>query len=320
MSNQLPDTPWGLLPPRLRVLVIIGDPIPGSIDVGQTVAEALSADSACEIVLEQAEGIRNGIARLRDEVFDTVLIEHDPERLDCLDVLDAIRTGSSEQQPILVLGEEPSCRMTALCYESGADAYLCLSETSSRMLLWQIARATERHRLLDENQRLQMAHRNNLRREQDEATRLLDQQRELIRSLSETNDSAEYGLGRRSTTWHPPKDLVDHYREMLQAYVIMGAGNLHNEMLRLTSLLVTAGVEASRALELHVAVVAEMVADLGNRSARHVTNRANLLFTEVLLHLSNAYRHRLLQPSASTASLSKTSRTSTGPVDSFQDV
>jgi hypothetical protein len=71
---------------------------------------------------------------------------------------------------------------------------------------------------------------------------------------------------------------------------------------------------------MHVAVVAEMVNDLGNRSARHVTNRANLLFTEVLLHLSDAYRRRLLQPSSSAASLNHVSRTTVGPSDAFLDV
>jgi hypothetical protein len=54
-------------------------------------------------------------------------------------------------------------------------------------------------------------------------------------------------------------------------------------------------VSAQRALQLHVAVLEELVQGLGTRSARHVMNRADLLALEVMGHLADGYRARLAE-------------------------
>ena len=74
-----------------------------------------------------------------------------------------------------------------------------------------------------------------------------------------------------------PERLVAHYREMLRAYVVMGAGNLAEEMVDLAGMLTEADVSAQRAMQLHVHVLEELIGSLGNRSARHVMTRADLL-------------------------------------------
>ena len=79
---------------------------------------------------------------------------------------------------------------------------------------------------------------------------------------------------------------------MLRAYVVMGAGNLADEMTTLASLLADAGVSAQRTMQLHVHVLEELIGSLGNRSARHVMNRADLLVLEVMAHLADGYRRR----------------------------
>ncbi len=79
---------------------------------------------------------------------------------------------------------------------------------------------------------------------------------------------------------------------MLRAYVVMGAGNLADEMATLAGLLADAGVSAQRTMHLHVYVLEELIASLGNRSARHVINRADLLVLEVMAHLVDGYRRR----------------------------
>jgi hypothetical protein len=45
-------------------------------------------------------------------------------------------------------------------------------------------------------------------------------------------------------------------------------------------------------MQLHVRVLEELIASLGNRSARHVMNRADLLVLEVMAHLADGYRRR----------------------------
>jgi hypothetical protein len=88
--------------------------------------------------------------------------------------------------------------------------------------------------------------------------------------------------------------LVDHYREILRAYVIMGTGNLAEEMSALVELLAGSNISAQRTMQLHVQVLQELVDGLGNRSARHVMNRADLLALEVLGQLADGYRERFL--------------------------
>ena len=140
--------------------------------------------------------------------------------------------------------------MTALCYEVGADAYLCVNTTTTRTLLWAAARAIERHELMRDNRRLLQADRQRLHQEHLEADRLLAQQRALISDLEsltfekelESNPGskaqtlpATSGEASSSPTTKQnapapsrlPAKLVAHYRELLRAYVIMGSGNLN---------------------------------------------------------------------------------------------
>ena len=293
------------LPPRMRVLYITATPGAAWLD------EALAADRATEVVLEEAAGTPQGIARLREEHYDAVLVSHQPGALDALELIEALRAGGAEE-PFVVLGADDEAEMAALCFEAGADAYLCIATTTTRALLWVVARSIEWRRLVRENRRLLEGERKRLRAEHSEAERLLDQQRALIRDLEnmrstgltaeecedepaveelaettqscETTPSAPHGL---------PALLAANYRELLRAYVIMGSGNLAREMNDLAESLASAGVSAPQAIELHVQVLEELVRGLGSRSARHVMSRADLLVLEVIVHLAEGYRRRL---------------------------
>lgn len=280
VGSKLPVTPWGFLPPRMRVLFITG-----SDRTGGWLAEAFASDSASEVLLEEATGVAAGLARLRDELFDAVLISHDGRSLDALEFLDAIRTGSSDEQPIIVLGQQTEQEMADLCFESGADAYLSVDGTTTRTLIWQVARATERYRLINEHRRLEQDHRHRMRLEEGEAVRLLDQQRSLL--AGRDGDGSEF-----DTASDLPESLVEHYRELLRAYVVMGAGNLRDELTALADLLVSAGMTACDAMTLHLYVLEEMIDGLGSRSARHVMNRADLLILEMLINLAEGYREQ----------------------------
>jgi hypothetical protein len=198
--------------------------------------------------------------------------------------------------------------MAALCYEVGADAYVCVNTATTRTVLWIVARATERRNLIRENRRLAQAERHRQQHEQHEAERLLGEQRGLVRDLealrgvrsddAQTEASGENGvaLGERVAPAAEPPRLDDgvrtHYRELMRAHVIMGSGNLSAEMSALAELLAASGVTAPQAMKLHVDVLEELVRGLGSRSARHVMTRADLLVLEILVHLSESYRLR----------------------------
>ena len=309
MSNHAPTpTSPGGLPLRMKVLHVTT--LRGSSD---WLTKAFAADSATQILLEEVIGGAAGVARLREEAFEAVLVSHEPGVLDAIELVEGWRAGGGDE-PMVVLGSVPLPEMDALCYESGADDYCCLTDTTVRSLLWKIGRAMQHCQLRRENRRLLQARQQRLQQEHQEAQRLLEQQRALVADLEILNtggsiddsgsvsaaqplsDGPECLASSAASQYERPLDLpaplVSHYRELLRAYVIMGAGNIAAEMPKLTELLSSVEISAQRMMHLHVQVLEELVEGLGNRSARHVMSRADLLVLEVMGHLADGYRLR----------------------------
>jgi DNA-binding NarL/FixJ family response regulator len=299
------------MPPRMRALYVTTQ-----ARTGGWLAEAVANDSASEVQLDEALGVTAGLTRLRDEVFDLVLVAHEPGELDALELIEGLRAGGNDE-PILVLGIASEQEMAPLCYEVGADGYVCVNTTTTRTLLWVAARAIERHELLRDNRRLLQADRQRLHQEHLEADRLLAEQRALISDLESltgaSNPEAEVGSAKKppqrrdhnpthGSAAKPdvlelvrlPDNLVAHYRELLRAYVIMGSGNLTGDMQELSELLVSSGITPQQTMLLHLQVLEELVRGLGSRSARHVMTRADLLVLEIMIHLAEGYRGRLI--------------------------
>jgi len=283
------------LPERLRVLYITTPKRPGA-----WLAEAFASDSGSHVELEEAKGSAAGLARLRDEAFDAILISHVPGELDALELVEGYRTGGAEE-PIVVLGSQSEQEMAALCYEAGADGYVCVNTTTVRTLIWMVARAVQRCLLFRENRRLWQAERRRLQQEREEAEHLLTQQRKILCDLQGLQSQEQYLVPKSERLPSDdgslcpldlPAELVQHYRDLLRTYVIMGSGNLAKELFRLADLLITAGVSAGELLQLHSEVLEEMIHGLGSRSTRHVMTRADLLALEMLLYLAEGYRRR----------------------------
>lgn len=293
-KSRSPNSVLAGIPARMKVLYVTT-----LHRTGGWLAEAFAADSAAHILLEETVGITASLAKLRDEVFDAVLVCHEPGVLDALEFIEGLRAGGHEE-PMIVLGSLPPAQMEALVYEVGADAYCCVEQTTTRSLLWTFGRAIERHQLVRENRKHVQAERQRLAHEHREAERLLAQQRSLVQELESLcegkTDDARHRFRVPSaverTVCELPAALVQHYSELLRAYVVMGTGNLSQDMARLSDLLAQGGVSAQRTMQLHLQVLEELVEGLGNRSARHVMNRADLLVLEVMMHLADGYRRR----------------------------
>ena len=279
---------WKGMPARMKVLYITT-----SQRTGDWLAEAFATDSATEVLLEEAVGQAAGLARLGDEVFDAVLVGHEPGDIDALDLIEGYRAGGA-MEPIVVLGQSSEEEMAVLCYEVGADGYVCVPTTTTRNLIWVVVRAVQRHLLIHENQRLRQAEETRLQREQAEAHRLLEEQWALVEMAEGSAPKAESpaAASEAAPTIDAtlPPELIAHYRELLRIYVIMGSGNLSPDLRRLAELLVTAGLSARQTMRLHVQVVADLVHGLGARSTRHVMSRADLLVLEVMMYLTDGYR------------------------------
>ena len=308
-ESGVPSTAWHGLPPIMRVLYVTN-----SQRTGGWLAEAFATDSATDVQIKEVMGSVAGLAQLRDETYDAVLVAHDPNELDALALINGYRAGGTDE-PIVVLGLQSEQEMAALCYEAGADSYVCVNTSTTRNLIWVVARAVQRYQLVRENRRLNLAEQQRLQREHDEAGRLLEQQRTLITDMeairrrerpstsfdSEVESStAGSAKGDASSpvrepiemSAHLPDELINHYRELLRTYVIMGSGNLAPELCRLASVLATVGVTAAQTMQLHVRVLEELIHGLGSRSTRHVMMRADLLVLEIMIHLAEGYRTR----------------------------
>ncbi len=310
--NQASENLRGLLPLRMKVLYVTTLHRPGG-----WLVDALGSDSATEVILVETLDVTEGAARLRDEVFDAVLVSHETDILDAVELVEGLRGGGSDL-PIVVLGTEPLPEMSAVCFEVGADAYLRVQDTTTRSLIWTLARAVEHHALIRNNRKLEQDQRHRLHHEHQEADRLLQQQRSLVDELrtfrASTDDQAlvagvaeelnkedaspsEIDAAERAPAPESalPDRLVTHYRELMRAYVIMGAGNLADEIKPLAELLIGGGVTARQAVQMHLSALEDLVRGLGNRSARHVMNRADLMVLELMVHLADGYRQHFLQ-------------------------
>ena len=289
-ASAAPPMPRFGLPAVMRVLHITTRQRSGG-----WLADAFAADSASQVVLEGTVGTADGLARLRDEAFDAVLVSHEPGQLDALELIEGYRVGGADE-PVVVLGNQSEQEMAALCYEVGADGYVCVNTTTTRNLIWVTARAIQRHHLMRENRRLNLAEQMRLQREHDEADQLLSQQRSLLGELESLRREGPPPCGQSEPSIRPalplPDELVAHYRELLRTYVIMGSGNLSGELQQLGNLLVSARLSAQQTMQLHLHVLEELVHGLGARSTRHVMTRADLLVLEVMMHLAEGYRRR----------------------------
>ena len=239
------------------------------------------------------------IGLLRCESFDAVIFDASNEGLlkegkqSLQHFVQAVRTGGCEDAVLV---------MTAACPDS---CWSDLAELHCEILVtdrgWTSAALTAALQkclyMVDlgrENYRLGIANQRRLSRERDEASHLLEHQRRIIdvhpqaiRLTAGDSDPCSDGRDRTDgSNQAVPNEVRLFYRELLRNYVIMGSGSLSDEIGSLAELLANAGVSPREVLDLHVEGVTSMVRGLGQRSARHVLSRADLLALELMLRLA----------------------------------
>jgi hypothetical protein len=167
--------------------------------------------------------------------------------------------------------------------------------------------------LLRENRTLTAANHRRLLRERDESEQLLAHQRQLIAELEALPHPLRQPTSPRAERFHHAVPLEStsvetqegatnqfaaDYASLLRSYVLMGSGSLAGEISEMTDRLLAARMPPHEALQLHLGCVESLVKGLGNRSARHVMSRADLLAVEMMTHL--AHRSQALGGTAAT--------------------
>jgi hypothetical protein len=256
----------------------------------------LDASGCTEPRIQWVSTSAEALLHLHNSGFDAILMQVDASH--CLATCDphlllpAMRADGSDD-PVLLITDRADDDLWTLACETNADVFVAPQGIESRAMSAMLAKALTRTEALRDARRLATADRKRLDRERDEASQLLDQQRQMIRQLDlagpVTSDQD------RPTAAAPQSlsaEVLEHYQELLRTYVIMGSGSLGSDIARMADVLGQAGYSPRQALQLHVERVEQLVKGLGNRSTRHVVGRADLLALELMVHLGECYQRR----------------------------
>ena len=258
----------------------------------------LDASGCTEPRIQWVSTSAEALLHLRQSGFDAILVQVnagsrtagcDPQTL-----LPALRADGSDD-PVLLITDRADDELWTLACQTDADVLVSPRGIETRAMAAMLAKALGRTEVLREARRLATANRKRLDREREEASQLLDQQRQMIRQLDVAGPES-HAQDATATVASPcpplPADLHEHYQELLRTYVIMGSGSLGSDIARMADLLGGADYSPRQALQLHVERVEQLVKGLGNRSTRHVMGRADLLALELMVHLGECYQRR----------------------------
>ncbi len=289
----------GQLPTRLRLLCVgVREPS----WVGLTLQ--LDAEGGVEPRFRWVSTATEALTLLRDDPFDAVLIAAASEAFaESASLVKAIRASGCEDPLVLIAPRISDSDWLDLSREE-CELLQSAQVWDSPALVSVIKRAIFRSEQTRQSRRLEIAQTKRMARERDEAEHLLNQQRRIIDDL-DARDAAEptnvtrqamldcFGRVPSCRTSLPP-EINGYYQELLRTYVIMGSGNLGGEIAKLADLLAVAGCGPREALSLHLERVESLVGGLGNRSTRHILARADLLALELMIHLGESYRRRVV--------------------------
>ena len=289
----------GQLPTRLRLLCV-GPREPSWI--GLTLQ--LDAEGGIEPQFRWASTAAEALTLLRDDPFDAVLIAAGSDGfVEAASLVKAIRASGCED-PLVLLAPRISDADWLDLSSAECELLQAARMWDSPALVSVLKRAIVRSEQTRQSRRLEIAQTKRMARERDETEHLLSQQRRIIddldaRDATEPTNVARQALldcfGRAAPCRTAlPSEINSYYQELLRTYVIMGSGNLGGEIAKLADLLAVAGCGPREALSLHLERVESLVGGLGNRSTRHILARADLLALELMIHLGESYRRRVL--------------------------
>ncbi|MCA9005538.1 MAG: hypothetical protein KDA70_09725 [Planctomycetaceae bacterium] len=268
----------------------------------------LDAMGCSEPRFEWVSTAEEALTQLRNDSYDCLLIEIDSATpKPRLELLNAIRI-SGCHEPVVLLMSAPDDQVLLSACENQAELLVSAAMWESPALLSVVHRALSIQQIREENHQLQVEKHRRLIRERDEAERLLNQQRSMVEELqalvnpeafshqqSESEQGGTVNLRESDSRIEFPQipfEVRNYYHELLRTYVIMGAGNLKDEILQITELLAAADLTPPQVLEFHLQCVELIVKGLGNRSTRHVMSRADLLALEMMVHLGECYQKK----------------------------
>jgi hypothetical protein len=250
---------------------------------------------------------RAALSRLREDQFDCLVVDV-PASLGSpgddngpFGLIRAARTAGCTE-PVVIVGRLLTDAEWQAACACDCDVFVSPRGWESAALGGVVKRSLLRGALFRENRALTAANHRRLLRERDESEQLLAHQRQLIAELEALPHPLRQPAARGGERFasilardqepmtakdNPSDAFVPNYASLLRSYVLMGSGSLAGEIAEMADRLVAAHVPPHEALQLHLGCVESLVKGLGNRSARHVMARADLLAVEMMTHLAH---------------------------------
>lgn len=220
------------------------------------------------------------LEQLAEESFDCVLVVHSalrvPSGIDAQNVCTAIRAAGSTDAILVLTALASDPLFQAVC-ETAAEIYVGTTPWQSPALLQMIDRAIRQRELTRDSQRRTWADSQRVDRERAACEEILRHQRQLLVQTA----SRQFG----SVDAILPPQLPQIYREILRTYVMTGTVSLTVEIKKLAQTFALARLTPRQVWQLHVEQVELLVKGIGQRSARHILDRANVLCLELMVLL-----------------------------------
>jgi CheY-like chemotaxis protein len=278
-ARMLP--PNGLLPLRLSVLLISAQPANSD-----RVEQSLVSDRICHVEVARAYSVTEGLESLRQKPIDVILVIHDEFACHALALLDAMNNGGADRQAVVVLMAESRNTSATACLESGAHACMLLNDHNPRDLLWQLTKASNHEKLLNEHHRLRCRMERQRSLADEEVARFLDELTN-VTFTKRTGKPSQVRLMPVTISEPTLMGLLTRYEALLKAYVMMGGGTMGEELTPFAEELLGLGLSHRLVLQLHLAACGRVTDELGPRGSRHVVHRGMVLALDLLLRLSD---------------------------------
>ncbi|QDU38040.1 hypothetical protein Mal4_23600 [Maioricimonas rarisocia] len=271
------------LPSRLRLLCL-GDEEPS----WSGLAMRLGACGCDEPQFRWCLSSTHALTLLRETGFDCILIAREDwqagnggSHADVIDFLAALQAAGHNEPTVVVLPPNLDSLLVDLADSPAEFLFSDQGWQSPAIAAW-IYRAIRRSDDLQQSRRLSRADDHRTRRERSETSHVIDELRRILDESPPPDDDGE----------PLPAQIHKFYADMLRTHVIMGVGRLSGEIRKLAEALAVAGVPPGAVLAMHLEQLESLVDGLGSRSSRHVMVRADVLGTELMLHLAECYRHK----------------------------
>ena len=225
------------------------------------------------------------LERLAEEAFDCILVVHAagelrPRGTDAIGFCTAVRAAGNTDA-VLVLSVSATDALWKAACEAEAELYVGPPLWRSNTLLLLIDRAIQQRATARHSQRQNCADRQRVDREREECAELIRQQRQLIASAPAEPSGSLDGI--------LPPELPLIYRELLRTYVMTGSTSFATEISKLAQTFALAHLTPRQVLQLHLDQLELLVKGIGQRSARHIVDRANIMCLELMLLLCECF-------------------------------